>query len=308
MPQNLRQTNSEGEKKLSGIEADRLAEELKLQIQSGQISKADSNQISLMIAGLADQRGLVRRTFTESLGKVGQSALPFLQKALLDHSNVTVRRAAAKALRLVGEPRALPDLLQALINDPDHVVQGSAAGAIASFGEKGFEFLIEVLINPKSTAMQCGFAKWGLSFIGAEAPKSLLQAAESKHAQIREAAIAALSEQMNSFGDKDARNILLKALSDSSQEVRAEATTQISQIEEPNLITPLLIEKLSDKSKIVRKSAVLGLMRLGDPKVIQYLNKRESIEKEAELLSVIRLAKDKLLKLSSSHDGKQDIK
>ena len=185
--------------RLSENEASELANELKIQLRMGQIPEANSQLINKMIAGLGDKRGLLRRTFAESLGLVGSAALPGLKIALIKHPNVTVRRAAAKTLKLVGDPNALPDLLEALINDPDPVVQGSAAGAIASFGEKGFEFFIKVLINPKSTAMQCGLASWGLSFIGAEAPDALREAATSEHSIIRAAAIAALGDQIQSL-------------------------------------------------------------------------------------------------------------
>ncbi len=292
------QPDPQQELRLSEKEAEQLAAELKEQIQSGQISNANSEQISLMIAGLQDSRGLIRRTFTEGLGKVGKATLPYLKHVLLDHSNVTARRAAAKALRLVGEPNALPALLKALSEDSDEVVQGSAAGAIASFGESGFECFIAILINPQSTAMQCGLAKWGLSFIGAEAPEALLKAAKSQYPEIRAAAIAALSEQANSFGDQNAKQILINALNDSSIEVRAEATAQISQIDEPGLALDLLVKKLSDSSSLVRKSAALSLIKISEPKAIEYLIERELKEKDKDVLNILKLARVQLTKLA----------
>ena len=63
------------------------------------------------------------------------------------------------------------------MNDKDPVVQGSAVGAMAVFVENAVSHLLEVLINPKSSEMQCGLASWGLSFIGAEAPEALREAA-----------------------------------------------------------------------------------------------------------------------------------
>ena len=82
------------------------------------------------------------------LGRIGQKALPELRYALLNSKDVTVRRAAAKTLKLVGAPEALPDLLKALLRDEDPVVQGSSAGAMAIFGEEAVEYLVEVIENP----------------------------------------------------------------------------------------------------------------------------------------------------------------
>ena len=91
--------------KLSEDEANDLAEELKKVLRSGQTPKSDEKNIQLMVAGLGDKRGLVRRTFAESLGVIGKAAVPALLKALKHESNVTLRRAAAKTLKLVGEPK-----------------------------------------------------------------------------------------------------------------------------------------------------------------------------------------------------------
>jgi bilin biosynthesis protein len=151
---------------LNQDEATQLAEELKQQIRNGVIPAGDSDSIERMVAGLGDPRGLMRLTFAESLGVVGKAAVPSLCRALSEHDSVTVRRAAAKTLTLIEDPRALPVLLKALLNDPDPVVQGSAVGAMAAVGAEAIDGLLEVLINPNSTAMQLGLASWGLAFVG----------------------------------------------------------------------------------------------------------------------------------------------
>ncbi len=282
--------NTNHELQLTQEEAENLAKELKLQLQLGKIHKADAQQIKLMIAGLGDSRGLLRRTFVESLGKIGDDAIPGLEKALLKSQNVTVRRAAAKTLRLVGNPNALPALLEALINDPDPVVQGSSVGAMAVFGEKAVLALLKVLINPKSTALQCGLASWGLAFIGAKAPKELKNAAKSKNPRIRAAAIGALEDQIQSLNDIEAKKLLLDALYDQSAEVRAEATILLGKIHDPNLVKPLLIERLSDSDSDVRKKASLSLMKLKDPDSIYALKERASKEKDPLVMAVLKLA------------------
>ena len=281
---------------LTSQEAAELAEELQTQIQTGEISKSNENQIKLMIAGLGDSRGLLRRTFAEGLGKVGKAALPGLSKALLFSKNVTVRRAAAKTLKLVGDPAAVPFLLQALTNDKDPVVQGSSAGAIAIFGEEAVEPLIEVLINPKSTSMQCGLATWGLAFIGAEAPNALKKAAHSKNEKIRSAAIAALGEQIQCLGDKEARHLLLNALDDPSIEVRVEATKLIGRLYKKSWGETALINKLNDTEGIVRKHAALSLMNINAIDSLSYIKKKISEEKDNEVIRILKLAINQLNK------------
>ena len=107
--------------------------------------KSSQNEIKLLIKGLCDENGLVRRNYAKAIAEIGSAALPELIKALLSSKNVIQRRAAAKTLKLVNDPAALPHLIKAFTNDSDSVVQFSAAGAIAIFGEAAVNHLIIVL-------------------------------------------------------------------------------------------------------------------------------------------------------------------
>ncbi len=282
--------NTSREIQLNEEEASQLAETLKEQLREGKTPSADEEQIKKMIAGLGDPRGLLRRTFAESLGAAGAVTLPALKAALLSHPNVTVRRAAAKTLRLVGDPRALPHLLEALINDPDPVVQGSSAGAMAVFGEDAVGLLEKVLTNPKSTALQCGLASWGLSFVGAEAPTALLKAAASNHPSVRAAAIAALGDQIHSCDDKQAKILLLKALEDPISDVRIEAAILLGKLNNPQWAYQLLLIRLNDENSQVRKNAALSIMKLHIIKAIGPLIVRLKIESDQEVIKIITLA------------------
>ena len=111
------QKNSFNDTTLSEEEAANLAKELKAKLKKGAITEADQLLINKIIAGLSDKRGLLRRTFSASLGIIGNKTLPELQKVLLQSQNVTARRAAAKTLKLVGNPSALPSLQQAFQQD-----------------------------------------------------------------------------------------------------------------------------------------------------------------------------------------------
>ena len=279
---------------LNQDEATQLAEELKQQIRNGVIPAGDSDSIERMVAGLGDPRGLMRLTFAESLGVVGKAAVPSLCRALSEHDSVTVRRAAAKTLTLIEDPRALPVLLKALLNDPDPVVQGSAVGAMAAVGAEAIDGLLEVLINPNSTAMQLGLASWGLAFVGARAPEALRNAATSDHAEIRCAAIAALGDQIQSLDDSEARGLVEQGLKDSDRDVRAEAATLLGKLHNPAWAAPLLEPMLNDPEGQVRKNAALSLMKLQATASRPALDIRLSQEDQTDVQAVLKLAINQL--------------
>jgi bilin biosynthesis protein len=279
---------------LNEDEASELAKELKQQLRNGQVPAADGESIERMVAGLGDPRGLMRLTFAESLGVVGKAAVPSLCRALAEHESVTVRRAAAKTLTLIEDPRALPVLQRALLQDPDPVVQGSAVGAMAAVGEEAIDGMLEILINPTSTAMQLGLASWGLAFVGARAPEALRKAATSEHAEIRCAAIAALGDQIQALGDDAARELVENALTDAETDVRAEAATLLGKLHSPDWAVPRLEPLLSDPQGQVRKNAALSLMKLQAAGSIASLSQQLEREQQADVKAVLQLAINQL--------------
>ena len=221
--------SSMNEHELSEDEALQLAEELRSRLNDGEILEADQTSLQRMVAGLGDKRGSLRLTFAKSLGSLGDEAIPILCHALRHHENVVVRRASAKTLNIIGSKKALPFLLDAFKHDQDPVVLGSSAGAMATIGPDAMDDLFEILIHPDSTAFQVGLINLALSFIGSKAPEAILKAADSPHAEIRVAAIAALGEQIQALDDAMAKDRLIQALNDISSEVRAEAATLIGE-------------------------------------------------------------------------------
>jgi bilin biosynthesis protein len=235
--------------------------------------------------------------FAESLGQVGKTAVPALCRALRKHENVTVRRAAAKTLTLIADPIALEDLLYALLNDPDPVVQGSAVGAMVVIGAEAVDGLLNVLSNPENTQMQLGMASWGLSFVGAQAPERLREAAQSPNAEVRTAAIAALADQIQSLNDDGARNLLIEALKDTSAEVRAEASTMLGKLDDLEWAEPLLQPLLTDQDPQVRKNSALSLMKLEASSSIPLLKKLAESESNDSVKAVLCLATTQLTSL-----------
>ncbi len=288
---------------LSSKEAANLAKELKEKLKEGGKPEADINLIKKLISGLGDKRGLLRRTFSEGLGIIGKAALPELREALLNSQSVTVRRAAAKTLKLVGDPSALPDLLNALLNDQDPVVQGSAVGAIAIFGEDAAKKLLEVIESPKSSEMQCGLASWGLSFIGAKGARVLIKGAMSNNEKVRASSISALGEQIQLSSDADAKGILSNAINDPSDEVQIEAIKLMGCLDEQNWDLNLIARKLKARNPLVRKQSALSLMKLKAVNQRKELKESLITEKDPEVIRIIKLSLSKIDTRSKSRQG-----
>ena len=252
--------------------------------------KSKQDYIKLLIKGLSDTNGLVRRDYSEKLAKAGTAALPELINALLNSKNVIQRRAAAKTLKLVEDPIALPHLVKALTNDSDPVVQCSAAGAIAIFGEAAVNHLIIVLESPKHTEMQYGLAAWSLGFIGAKAPNAIKKAAQSKNTNVKSAAISALEDHIKQSEDQAAIKLVESAINDSAENVQIEAITLVGKLYKIESFIPILISKLKDKNPDIRKASILSLMQLNIQEGLKQIKAIHEAEQDEKIKKLIALA------------------
>ena len=291
------QSESNEHIQLSEAEASDLASHLKEKLKLGEAIESDPDSISKMVAGLGDPRGLLRRSFSESLGSVGKVATPALCKAMLTSDQVTVRRAAAKTLTLIGDTDSLPDLLSAFRSDKDSVVQGSAMGAIAAMGEQAVEPILGIIENRQSTEMQIGLANWALTIVGDRAPQALYKATTAENANVRKASIFALGSNIQTLDIEADKNLLVNALLDPSAEIRAEAVTLLGKLDDTETAGPLLVPLLSDVDIWVRKNCALSLMKLRATSSIEALQERAKVEDDEVVLNVIKLAIAQLLKV-----------
>jgi bilin biosynthesis protein len=215
---------------------------------------------------------------------------------MLTSDQVTVRRAAAKTLTLIGDTDSLPDLLSAFRGDNDSVVQGSAMGAIAAMGEHAVEPILGIIENPQSTEMQIGLANWALTIVGDRAPQALYKATTSQNANVRKASIFALGSNIQTLDIEADKNLLVNALLDPSAEIRAEAVTLLGKLDDTETAGPLLVPLLSDADIWVRKNCALSLMKLRATSSIEALQERAKVEDDEVVLNVIKLAIAQLLK------------
>ena len=181
---------------LTSEEALQLAEVLKKKLDEQQVPASDQESLRQMVSGLGDQRGALRLTFAQSLGAVGEIAVPILCESLKYNPNVVIRRASAKTLNIIGSEKALPNLLEAFQTDDDPVVQGSSAGAMSTIGAQSIEPLLQMLTQDNCSAFQVGLINLALGFIGSKAPEAFIKATQSENAEIRIAALGALAEQI----------------------------------------------------------------------------------------------------------------
>ena len=246
-----------------------------------------------MVSGLGDQRGALRLTFAQSLGAVGEIAVPILCESLKYNPNVVIRRASAKTLNIIGSEKALPNLLEAFQTDDDPVVQGSSAGAMSTIGAQSIEPLLQMLTQDNCSAFQVGLINLALGFIGSKAPEAFIKATQSENAEIRIAALGALAEQIQTSRTETNVGILLNALKDQSAEVRAEAATMAGkslEAEEYQCLTELL----HDTDSQVRKNAALALMKMDGVQAIESLNNAVEKEEDEQVKAVFKVATTQL--------------
>ncbi len=297
-------TGQAGGTAFSAEDNDMLLAAVSAQLAAGVFPDQDGTILARLVEGLGDQRGLVRFGFAERLAAIGLPAAPFLRHALRDHENVAVRRAAAKTFTLIKDPKSMATLGEALTEDPDPVVQGSAAGALAELGGGAVPLLLAILEDPQYTAFCKGLAAWALASIGARGAEQLRPAMESPLVDVRCAVVGALGDQIQNSDDQEALTLLHQALKDPSEEVQAEAVTAFGKLQHPRFI-PVLAASLESPSLEVRKNGALALMKCRKGAGLPPLERAQQREGDGPLAAVLALAITQLrrsLKTGSEDD------
>ena len=295
--------NNQPTLQLSHSEADELIAKVNQQIAQETFDNQDQQLIKQMVECLGDTRGLTRLAYAEALGRVGKSAVEPLIEALLHHSNVVVRRAAAKTLTLIEDSQAVPHLIYALLNDEDTVVQSSSVGALARTGEASVTPLLEILASNNATESHKGHAAWALAFIGVKAKDKLYAAYDSDSPEVRAAVVGAIAKivEEENVNDTQAFDLLLESLQDSAVNVRSEAAAVLGNLKYQPAI-PVLTELLNHGEGETRKSAALSLMKISDRRSIEPLQAALAQETDAGIKKAITLAISMLDRQSEADD------
>jgi bilin biosynthesis protein len=262
----------------------------------------DETQLQQMIESLGDKRGITRLNFAEAIGAIGTPATPHLIQALKHHTNPVVRRAAAKTLTLIADPKAVPTLIHSLLNDPDTVVRTSVTGALARTGEASVPALLNIIAAPETPQESKGLATWALAFIGSEAKTHIIQAINSPIPEVRTAVITTLGTIAQETREENIIALLLQALDDPNPDTRSEATTALSNIQHQPAV-PKLIQLLeTHPHPETRKAAALALMKIGNQTALPHLQTATQTETSTIVLPVIKLAIVQLQKTTHTED------
>ena len=121
----------------------------------------DENTISRLVSILDQENVTYRRAAVKALGVIGEDAVSPVVDALLNSDNVTVRGSAAKVLAQIAIN--YPDLpfpevglqgLKKAIDDPNPVVHIASVMALGQMGSSAFEILVESLNTTDNVAVQ----------------------------------------------------------------------------------------------------------------------------------------------------------
>lgn len=282
-------------------EVDELLAMARKEVAQQTFAPSDNQRLQLMIECLGDTRGMVRLGFAETLSKIGQPAVPFLIKALLNHPDPVVRRASAKTLTLISDPETVGPLVHALLNDDDTVVKGSAVGALAQIGEPSVPVLLEILAEPEHPESTKGHAAWALAFIGMEAKEYLYREIASDSESVRAAVVGAFAKIAQDSGQGEALEVLVNALSDVSETVRSEAAAALGNLGDKQAV-PSLVQLLLHPKGETRKAAALSLMKIRDVSALQFLQNALEREVETAVKQVIKLAITQLERKTEDDD------
>ena len=209
---------------------------------------ADTGVVNALIARLQDENADVRRAAARSLGQLQDPrAVPGLIGVLKD-SDPKVRASGAEALGELEDPRALPALAD-LLNDASTDVRRSALDALSHFedGVLPSAAIIRAL-GDADTDVRHNAAHLAGKLRDRSATPALVKLVGDPSSDVRQAAIEAIGE----LKDPAAAAAVLPGLSDSNADVRQQALNTMEELKAP-----------------ISESTLLGLMRDPDSDVRQ---------------------------------------
>ena len=189
---------------------------------------------------------------------IGEPAVgPLIQSTR--HGHPLIRRGAVQALGIIGESRAVPQIVEAL-KDPDAGVRHESAIALGHIGDpRAVSPLIESLNDAKENVRMAVMAT--LCSLGEHAIGPL-----SGHWWTRMKRSAGGHRSLSSPSANRPVESLIHALKDQSPGIRRGVIEVLGQIGNTRAIAPIMTE-LNDPERLVRIEAVRSLAALGVPAI-----------------------------------------
>jgi len=223
----------------------------------------DPRPVELLISLIKSHNADVRACATGAVVNFGSMTVPFLMQ-ILRLSHFEARQAAAEALGLIGDARALAPLLAAL-KDPDSAVRREAIEAIAHIGQAAEEPVLHLLDDPDSE-VRAAAAKTLGKLRDRRAIERLRSATNDPEMAVRDAAWHALA--LLDWEPAHTREKTLRALNagDYPKAVSLGAAAVEPMIESFRAADKSTRQKISEALILIGRDAIDSLIaRLKDP-------------------------------------------
>jgi HEAT repeat protein/beta-lactamase regulating signal transducer with metallopeptidase domain len=200
-------------------------------------------------------------------------AVPPLMAAMKD-SDVEVRRAAARSLANLDDPRAIPAFVEAT-RDSDAEVRATAAMALGQFEDPRGQPALLALLKDSDKHVRYAALSAMHSMPGAIPADAVLSALNDADPDIRQAAIGLAFNQVTDREEgtaPDPRYVaaFTRLLSDQNTEIRIQAVSALGEMGLKQAPAPLLAAAKDQKPE-VRGAVASTLARIGDPKAVPVL-------------------------------------
>ncbi|MHA2295907.1 MAG: HEAT repeat domain-containing protein [Candidatus Hodarchaeales archaeon] len=209
----------------------------------------------------SSKNAYLRKNAVLILGQIREQESEELLITLLEDDDVQVRVAAADSCGLIVSEKAVPALIDRLIDlqipAGGQEIWNAVTKALASIGN--ISLLIEALGDKEDTSILVGIIRALRLIKDSRAVPALLKKLDHSLIEVKEAIIGALSDLRH----PEAVQPLISSLTETSGKVRETACLALGFQQDPSAIYPLL-ETMDDDSLSVKSSAVEALGLIGE--------------------------------------------
>ncbi|MBF6590634.1 MAG: HEAT repeat domain-containing protein [Ktedonobacterales bacterium] len=233
------------------------------------VEEASGPELTASIAWLARHAPLNRLLRAQLVGLLGMLASPLALTALTDllaEMDPVMRQAVGQAFKMAGVA-ALPPLQAALANGSE-VVRARAGEVLAGLGEMALENAIQGLSAESAEERVASAQAIGI-LQAPQAVEELVARLEDSESVVRVAAARALGQ----IGGDDARAALGQRVHSPDPALRAAIATALGATRNAGAVPPLLT-LLGDAEAEVRAAAAMALGLLGDERAVDALQER----------------------------------